>query len=96
VYPGHENFNMSALEAMSCGCPILVADTSGILEIIPHSLRKRICLPKNDIDLWVKRINEIVQTKEYDDLGLECWKISSKYNINTHLERFESIINKFL
>ncbi|HEC91898.1 MAG TPA: glycosyltransferase [Candidatus Atribacteria bacterium] len=96
LYPGHENFNMSALEAMSCGCPILVADTSGILEIIPHSLRKRVCLPKNNTDLWVKRINEIVQTKEYDELGLECWKISLKYNINTHLKRFKKLVNKFL
>ncbi|RLE62575.1 MAG: hypothetical protein DRJ38_09400, partial [Thermoprotei archaeon] len=29
VYPGHENFNMSAIEAMSAGCPVLVANTSG-------------------------------------------------------------------
>ncbi|MBT8764475.1 glycosyltransferase family 4 protein [Desulfohalobiaceae bacterium Ax17] len=96
VYPGHENFNMSALEAMSAGCPILVADTSGILDIVSNDLRDKIALPKNDIHLWVERINRIIQSKEYIDLGNECWKATANYNLNTHLKCFEDLINKFI
>ena len=38
LYPGVENFNMSALEAASHGCPIVVSRESGICEILGESV----------------------------------------------------------
>jgi len=94
VYSGHENFNMSAIEAMSAGCPILVANTSGVCEILPKSLREYICLPKDRIDLWVNRILEIVRNDESYRLGKECWRITLRYNINTHMSKLVNVLRE--
>jgi len=92
VYPGHENFNMSAIEAMSAGCPILVADTSGICEILPQKLREELCLDKSNIKLWAERIQEIVKNDRSYELGKKCWKITHQYNLNTHMARLIKIL----
>lgn len=94
VYPGHENFNMSALEAMSAGCPILVADTSGICEILPQKLREELCLPKDNVDVWIKRIQEISEDSKIYQRGIECWKITQKYNICTHMEELSKVLEE--
>jgi len=92
VYPGHENFNMSALEAMSAGCPILVADTSGVCEVLPKNLRNYLCIPKGDTNLWVSRILEIIENNESYRLGRECWKVTLRYNINSHMNKLIKIL----
>jgi len=92
VYPGHENFNMSAVEAMSAGCPILVANTSGVCEILPKNLREYLCISKDDVNLWVNRILEIVKNNESYRLGRECWKVTLKYNINSHMSKLIKIL----
>jgi len=92
VYPGHENFNMSAIEAMSAGCPILVADTSGVCEILSQELREELCLNKNNVKLWVERIQEIVKSDKSYELGKKCWKITHRYNLNTHIEKLIKIL----
>lgn len=94
IYPGHENFNMSAMEAMSSGCPILVADTSGICEILPERLREILCLNKNNIELWVKNIQDIIKNDESYELGKECWKITHNYNLNTHMNKLLKILKE--
>ncbi len=94
VYPGHENFNMSALEAMSAGCPTLIADSSGVCEILPESLREYLCLPKDDIDAWIARILEIIQNDGSYRLGKRLWKITQKYNVHTHMSRLIEILKR--
>jgi len=96
VYPGHENFNMSAMEAMSAGCPVLVANSSGICEIFPSTLREHLCLPTNDIDLWVEKIIEMIKNDEGYYLGKRCWEIAKKYNMLTHMKKLIEILKKYL
>jgi glycosyltransferase involved in cell wall biosynthesis len=92
VYPGHENFNMSAVEAMSAGCPVLVAETSGVCEIVPPKLRKELCLDKNNTDLWIKRISEVVENNRSYELGKLCWSVTQKYNIDWHRSKLLGIL----
>ncbi|GBF08529.1 hypothetical protein apy_02540 [Aeropyrum pernix] len=92
VYPGHENFNMSALEAMSAGCPILVANSSRICEILPESLREYLCLPKDNIDAWVTRIFEIVRNDESYYLGKKLREITQRYNMYTYINGLVKIL----
>ncbi len=96
VYPGHENFNMSAIEAMSAGCPILVADTSGICEILPSKLRDELCLPKNKIELWVDKIRDIIENDKCYELGKKCWKITHKYNLDSHMDNLIKILREVI
>jgi glycosyltransferase involved in cell wall biosynthesis len=96
IYPGHENFNMSALEAMSAGCPILVEKTSGICELLPQELRREVCLDKDDTWGWVEKIRQIVENDRSYSLGIECWKVTQNYNLNTHMNRFIKILEEIL
>jgi len=96
VYPGHENFNMSALEAMSAGCPILVADTSGVCELLPPNLREYLCLPKKDVDIWTDRIKEIVHGDNSHSLGTALWRITQRYNLNTHIQNLVKVLEGLL
>jgi glycogen synthase len=34
----YEPFGLVALEAMASGCPVIVADTGGLREVVPHEL----------------------------------------------------------
>lgn len=92
VYPGHENFNMSAIEAMSAGCPILVADTSGVCEILPPKLREELCLDKSNIGVWIERIEDIINDDRSYELGKACWKVTIKYNLETHINKLLKIL----
>ncbi|MEM3586477.1 MAG: glycosyltransferase [Candidatus Bathyarchaeia archaeon] len=94
IYPGHENFNMNAIEAMSVGCPILVANTSGICEIFPQKLREELCLDKNDVELWIEKIKEIVEGDRAYKVGKECWAVSQNYNLFTHMDRLAKILER--
>jgi len=96
IYPGHENFNMSAIEAMSAGCPILVADTSGVCEILPQKLREELCMNKNNIKLWVERIQEIIRSDKSYELGKKCWKVTHRYNLNTHIDKLIRILREVI
>ncbi|WEU40530.1 MAG: glycosyltransferase family 4 protein [Candidatus Odinarchaeum yellowstonii] len=96
VYPGHENFNMSAMEAMSFGCPILIENTSGICELLPQKLRRKICLDKDDVWEWVEKIKWIVDNNRSYNLGIECWEVSQSYNLNTHMNKLVKILEEVL
>ncbi|MDK2373318.1 MAG: glycosyltransferase family 4 protein [Candidatus Korarchaeota archaeon] len=93
VYPGHENFNMSAMESMSVGTPVLVADTSGVCELMPFDLRESLCLPKHSTSMWVERINEIMRGDPLS-LGMKCWEVTRRYNLSSHMNEMLSIINR--
>jgi len=96
VYPGHENFNMSAVEAMSAGCPVLVADTSGVCEIMPPRLQNELCLDKNNTDLWIERITEVVENNRSYDLGKSCWSVTQKYNRDEHITKLLKILKDLI
>lgn len=93
--PGHENFNMSALEAMNNGCPILIADSSGICEIFDDYpvIKNKIALPSNNIKIWTDSIKYLmINEKEAVSLGYHCWKISERYSLKSHMNHLNSLI----
>ncbi|MCK5123109.1 MAG: glycosyltransferase [Candidatus Pacebacteria bacterium] len=94
LYPGHENFNMSAMEAISTACPILIADTSGILEIFTEDLKRKCSLPKENTRLWVERIEKIIKNKELCRLGKECWEVSLKHSTDEHMKKLLEVIRE--
>ena len=52
----YEGFGLPALEALACGAPTVVADTSSLPEVVGDAAR---LLPARDVDAWAEEIVEL-------------------------------------
>ncbi len=95
ISPGHENFNMAALEAIFNGCPILVSNTSGICEIFDDAeeIKKKIALPSDNMKIWTDTIEYFMfHEKDAIALGIACWKIGERYDLKSHMIKLNKLI----
>jgi glycosyltransferase involved in cell wall biosynthesis len=75
VHPNKEAFGMQALEAASCGCPIVIPEGSGVTELFTDGVHGY--FPKDkDVDSFVECIDKIITNPERARrMGLEAWKV---------------------
>jgi glycosyltransferase involved in cell wall biosynthesis len=52
----YEGFGLPALEALACGAPAVVADTSSLPEVVGDAAR---CVPPRDVAAWADAIAEL-------------------------------------
>ncbi len=58
VYPSlYEGFGLPPLEAMACGTPVVVADTSSLPEVVGQA---GLIAPPQDVDAWVEAIRRML------------------------------------
>jgi len=66
----HEGFGLVALEAMSCGKPVIAADSASLPEIVEHEVTGLLC-PVDDVNCFVqacRRIKENIElSHQYGD-----------------------------
>jgi glycosyltransferase involved in cell wall biosynthesis len=92
LYPGVENFNMSALEAASNACPIICSKESGIAELFE---KYPLLAYSRDINAFV----EIVAKLRDDEnkairYGKIAWHIARKYNLEYHMRNLIKILEE--
>lgn len=86
----HEGFNLTALEAMACGCPVSTTDSDGNREYIEDGEN---CLVSNDPYILAENCARIVQNKELSDkLSANGVKTASKYRWIDTVTRLEGIL----
>jgi glycosyltransferase involved in cell wall biosynthesis len=56
---GSETFGLAALEAMSCGVPVVATNIGGLPELIEDGTSGYLC-PLNDVDAFTDRIRSIL------------------------------------
>ncbi len=63
VYPSfYEGFGLPPLEAMRCGCPVLVANNSSLPEVVGNS---DMLLPTTDVNAWVTAAAQVLQDQAF-------------------------------
>jgi N-acetyl-alpha-D-glucosaminyl L-malate synthase BshA len=54
-----ESFGLSALEAMSCGIPVVATDVGGVSEVVDHGLTGLLC-GADDLDGFAKNLSQLL------------------------------------
>jgi len=92
LYPGVENFNMSALEAASHGCPIVVSRESGICEILGESV---VMPAQDDVESFVKIVLQLLKDERHAiTQGLMVRENVKGYESSYHMENLREIIEQ--
>ena len=90
LQPGHENFNMSALEAASVGCPILVPGASGIAELFEDY--PLVC-ESGEIEEFAELMRSLLTDREYAEaMGKSAYSIAEDWDGEYHVETLSSAI----
>lgn len=93
LYPGVENFNMSALEAASHGCPIVVSYESGICEILGESV---VMPTQDDVESFVKIVLRLLKDERHAVTeGLKAREILKNYESSYHMENLREVVEQF-
>jgi glycosyltransferase involved in cell wall biosynthesis len=92
LYPGVENFNMSALEAASHGCPIIVSRESGICEILGESV---VMPAQDDAESFVKLVLQLLKDERHAVTeGSRVREILKSYESSYHMENLREIVEQ--
>ena len=77
--PSHyEGFGLPALEAMHCGCPIILSDRGSLPEVAGNA---GIILPPEDISAWANSISKVVTDSECRQKMIDAGKQqATKFN----------------
>jgi D-inositol-3-phosphate glycosyltransferase len=93
ILPSHyESFGTVALEAMSCGVPVVVADTAGIASLFDRENSPLITSANNPLMLAQKIKHLLINKKEYQKISQEVIEKARKLSWNNIAEKFIKVI----
>lgn len=84
------------LEAMSCGCAVIVTDNGGVNEYIEDQINGLMCPIKNSNCLFEKILYLINNEKIKDEIITNALETAKKFTYQKMAEQFFNIIEKYL
>jgi L-malate glycosyltransferase len=98
VYPSRsESFGVSALEAMACGCPVILSDAPGHLEITQGRLVAKI-VTRNSAEALASAISEVIRNpQQLAETATRARRhVEERYNwqncVQRQISEYESIL----
>ncbi|MFN8279635.1 MAG: N-acetyl-alpha-D-glucosaminyl L-malate synthase BshA [Saprospiraceae bacterium] len=84
----HESFGLSALEAMSCGVPVVSSNIGGIPEVNLNGFSGFTCDVGNVDELTEKTLNILRDPSRFEDFKKNAIEQASKFELNKILPRY--------
>ncbi|MDT8391121.1 MAG: glycosyltransferase family 4 protein [Lentisphaeria bacterium] len=96
VHPSfYDSFANVVLEAMACGCPVVVSDCSGVRDLIIDEVNGYV-LPvsgANVRETWRKTIVTLADDETLrETLGQKARQTANKNSFDTYVDRFEAVL----
>ncbi|MBX9789232.1 MAG: glycosyltransferase family 4 protein [Pirellulales bacterium] len=90
-----ESFGMVALEAMGCGCPVVVPDIGGFRDFVEHGI-SGLRFPVGDADVAAERIVELLSPSLRRDLMINAAleMVRSRYTAPAVVDAFLRAVSK--
>ncbi len=92
-----ESFGLSALEAMSCGTPVLATDVGGVAEVVEHGVSGILCAA-NDLETYATAMRTMIAdpARAYN-MGLAARERAvSVFARETVIPRYEAVYRRVL
>ena len=84
----HESFGLSALEAMSCGVPVVSSNIGGIPEVNLNGFSGFTCDVGNVDELTEKTLKILRDPSQFEDFKKNAIEQASKFELNKILQRY--------
>lgn len=95
IFPEMENFGLSPLEAAACGCPSMVAEGSGVLEILENG-KEIMAFDEGNTAEFCEAIQLLKRDEQYArKLGKNAWKKAREYSWDMHVSKLAHDIETF-
>lgn len=92
-----ESFGLSALEAMSCGTPVLATNVGGVAEVVEHGVSGILC-PANDLEAYAQAMRTMIEDPACaHKMGLAARERAvSVFARETVIPRYEAVYRRVL